>query len=466
MANLCATREAVRRHWSEDCIFYHIYPLGLAGAAARNNYSDRPHAGFESLLPWLLHAKSLGMNAIYLGPIFESMSHGYDTVNYRQIDRRLGDNAAFRSFVTEAHRQGIRIVLDGVFGHVGRDFPAFQDLITHGRKSPYVDWFRGVDFSKDTRFQDGFSYEYWQNAVNLPRLNLGNPDVRSHLFAAIDAWISDFDIDGLRLDTADVLALDFLDALRRHCEGVRPDFWLMGEVVHGDYRTWTQEGRLHSVTNYDAYSDLSSAALGKDLRGVAGTLVRQFGEGGSHRDRALYNFLDNHDVDRIASKLGERSLLFPLHCLLFTMPGIPSIYYGSEWGLMAQKTAHSDTMLRPALDLKDMQKSQCSDLPESIARLARLRDQSEALRHGDYTQWDLGPNHLVFLRQAGEDMVLVALNFGAAPVDISPSLKAPFASELVDLLNPWESMDAPGPCRRIVVPPRWARVLKLSTDQG
>lgn len=447
--------------WYEDSIFYHLYPLGLSGAPARNDFAAPPQARLESLQPWLAHVHDLGANAIYLGPVFESASHGYNTVDYFRVDRRLGNNDSLKSFVAEAHRLGQRVVLDGVFGHVGRDFWAFKDLRQNGRQSIYRDWFRGVDFEKKSQLGDAFDYEYWQYAKDLPRLNLGNPQVRQHLFSAIDQWIADYGIDGLRLDTADVLDLDFLDALREHCEGVRPDFWLMGEVTHGDYRNWAKAGRLHSVTNYEAYSGMSSDALDKKNFEIAATLERQFGENGPFKNTSIYNFLDNHDVDRFASKVQDCSQLYSLYCLLFTMPGVPSIYYGSEWRLQAKRTEADDKMLRPALDLESLQKNESQDLMLAMRRLIDVRLKSNALRYGSYRQLSVDAQHLVFCRETETESVIVAVNSSRAPREISPHLMDYDKLILKDLLNPPDSFKVNGPDQKIEVPAGWARILKV-----
>ena len=251
----------------------------------------------------------------------------------------------------------MRLILDGVFNHVGRDFWAFRDLQHNRQSSPYRDWFAGLRFDARSPYGDPFSYEPWNGHYDLVRLNLANPAVREHLFEAIRSWVRDFDIDGLRLDVADCLDLDFLGALHAFCTTLKPDFWLMGEVVHGDYRRWVNPRTLDSVTNYEAYKGLYSSLSEQNYFEIAYALNRQFGPGGLYTGLPLYNFADNHDVDRVASKLLDSAHLYPLYLLLFTMPGVPSIYYGSEWGLKGQRTPHSDSALRPCLDLAGMQRT-------------------------------------------------------------------------------------------------------------
>lgn len=177
----------------------------------------------------------------------------------------------------------MHVILDAVLGHVGRGFWAFRDVLTHGPSSDYCSWFRGLDFGKRSGLNDSFQYEYWKDAPELPRLALSCPAVRAHLFAAIEHWISRFQIDGLRLDSTDWLDTEFLGALRRHCDGLRPDFWLMGEVIHGDYRRWANPEMLHSVTNYEVYKGLWSSHVNRNYFEIAHSLDRQFGPYGLYR---------------------------------------------------------------------------------------------------------------------------------------------------------------------------------------
>ena len=370
--------------WISSAVFYHIYPLGLCGAPPRNDFTSPPVARLEALHPWLDHLETLGVTAVYLGPVFEASSHGYDTADYFHVDRRLGTEETLAILSDALHARGIRLVLDAVFNHVGRDFWAFRDLQQQGESSSYADWFQNVRFGEQSPYGDPFSYEGWGGHYSLVKLNLDNGAVRSHLFDAVSAWIERFHIDGLRLDAADCIAPDFLRALAEHVRSRKQDFWLMGEIIHGDYRAWANPETLHSVTNYECFKGLYSSFNDKNFFEIAYALNRQFGEGGLYRGIDLYNFADNHDVNRIASLLKQSAHLFPLHILLFTMPGVPSIYYGSEWGICGEKNEGDDSPLRPAIDLAVLEAAPPQPgLPGVISRLARIRAASSALQRGD-----------------------------------------------------------------------------------
>jgi cyclomaltodextrinase / maltogenic alpha-amylase / neopullulanase len=449
-------------HWANAAVFYHIYPLGFCGAPARNDFQSGPAARLEKITAWIPHLHALGVNAVYLGPLFESSAHGYDTADYYHVDRRLGDNATLGRVCAALHQAGMHVILDGVFNHVGRDFWAFRDVQQKGSASPYCGWFRGLDFSRRSPYGDPFAYQGWSGNYDLVKLELGNPDLRRHLFDAVGTWVRDFGIDGLRLDVADCLDPDFMQALRTFTRALRPDFWLMGEVVHGDYRRWANPEMLDSVTNYEAYKGLYSSLVDRNYFEIAYALNRQFGPDGLYRGLPLYDFADNHDVDRVASRLKDPAHLYPLYCLLFGMPGVPSIYYGSEWGLTGRRLPGDDSSLRPCLDLETAAAAAPQpDLPRAIARLAAARRASPALQRGDYTQLHVSAEQLAFLRRTEGEAVVVAVNAAAGPARLALSVPVR-AGRAVDLLNPGESF----PLRdgKLVVDPLpscWGRVLRL-----
>lgn len=445
--------------WWQDATFYHIYPLGLCAAPLQNDFKTVNR--LDALYPWLDHMQALGLDSLYLGPIFQSTSHGYDTVDYYQIDNRLGTEADFARFAAELHRRGLKLILDGVFNHVGRDFWAFKDVQTQGEKSAYRNWFQNLRFGGQSPFGDPFEYEGWQGHHSLVKLNLAHPQVREHLFDAVALWMDQFGIDGLRLDAADCIDLDFLRALHGFTKSRRSDFWLMGEVIHGDYRQWVNPETLDSVTNYECYKGLYSSLAENNYFEIAYALKRQFGPQGLYQELLFYNFVDNHDVDRVASKFEDKALLYPLYILLFTMPGIPSVYYGSEFGLDAVKEPYSDVSLRPALDLNALEShAPQPNLPGVIQRLVELRRQSRAILWGDYREVWVQPNQLAFLRQFEGDSVLIVLNSADQPAEIHLAGLPWQGGLLADGLNPGETFRIEDGQLSLTVPPTWGRLLR------
>jgi cyclomaltodextrinase / maltogenic alpha-amylase / neopullulanase len=450
-------------HWAFDSVFYHIYPLGMCGAPAKNNFSASPVARLEKIYGWLDHLQELGINAVYLGPLFESSRHGYDTVDYFQVDRRLGTNDTLAQLVSAFHQRGMRVILDGVLNHVGRDFWAFRDVLKHKQESSYHVWFQDLFFDGQSPYGDPFIYKGWNGHYDLVTLNNHNLQVRDHLFQAVQMWVHEFEIDGLRLDAADCLNFDFLSELAGYCRRLNPDFWLLGEVVQGDYRRWANPQILDAVTNYECYKGLYSSLNDQNYYEIAYSLNRQFGEFGIYNNLPLYNFADNHDVNRIISNLQNPAHLYPLYCLLFTMPGVPSIYYGSEWGIAGKKRNGSDYALRPSLDLAQVSReSNHPDLVKTIARLAHIRRNSPALCTGDYHQILVNHQQFVFSRQNSQDWVIVAINASNREEPIELRIQARDGAQLIDLLNKGDHFEVKnGKVLLKPVWPNWARILSI-----
>ena len=445
--------------------FYHIYPLGFCGAARYNDGVSAPAdgayglRGIEDHIPRL---RALGINALYIGPLFESMSHGYDTVDYFQVDRRLGTNASLRYLVDRLHENGIMVVLDAVFNHSGRGFFAFKDLVTKKVASEYTDWYVNIDFTQNNAHNDGFSYEGWAGHTSLVKLNTENPDCREHLLNAARFWIDEFDIDGLRLDAADVMNEGFLSALSGVCKQKKPHFWLMGEIVAGDYRRLAREGRLDSVTNYELFKSLWSSFNDKNFFELSWTLGREFAADGLYTDLNLYNFADNHDVNRVASTLKNSAHLFPLYGLLFTVPGIPSLYYGSEYGAGGIRDDWSDAALRPLWNEGWTRHEPAAALYREIARFAGIRARSPALREGTYRELFVAAEQFGFIREKDGEAVIVVVN--AAPEKTQVALdrkKLPDgAARLTDLLS-GETFTVETGGSGFPIYPAWLRILNI-----
>jgi glycosidase len=420
--------------WYDEAIFYHIYPLGLTGAPKENAYGEPEHR-LNTLLPWIDHIKSIGCNAIYIGPLFESVGHGYETTDYKKLDCRLGDNQDLKNFVAECHKKDIKVIFDGVFNHTGRDFFAFKDIKEKREGSQYRDWYCNVNFGGNNEYNDGFCYENWGGYNLLVKLNQRNPAVKDYICDVVRFWVSEFDVDGIRLDAADVLDFDFMKALRHVANEVKPDFWLMGEVIHGDYSRWVNEGTLHSVTNYQLHKALYSGNNDHNFFEIAHTVKRLYEMGSSNPNGfKLYNFVDNHDVERIYTKLNNKAHFTPVHILMYTLPGIPSLYYGSEFGIEGKKEKFSDASLRPALNLEDYKNALTDNsFTALIAALGRTRQQSKALSYGDYRELKLMNRQYAFSRNFEGESVVVTVNNDDS--DFTMTVPAGNAAEYVGALS-------------------------------
>ncbi len=394
--------------WFDNAIIYHIYPLGFCGAP-KFNEGGEPVNRLDKVLDWIPHLKEMNVDAIYFGPVFESVEHGYDTIDYKVIDRRLGTNESFKHICQELHKNGIRIVLDGVFNHVGRKFWAFTDIQEKGSGSKYCGWFQNLNFGGQSPYGDNFWYEGWQNHFNLVKLNLRNPEVCDYLVDVINYWIDEFDIDGIRFDAADCIDFDFFKRLRWVCKNRKPDFWMMAEIIHGDYKRWANNEMNDSVTNYECYKGIYSSHNEKNYFEIAYSMNRQHGNGGIYKGINLYDFVDNHDVNRLASTLSNKQHIYNVYTLLYGMPGIPSIYYGSEYGIEGRKENNSDDNLRPCVSLEQLEAIN-STLYRHIVKLGRIYKAYPALRNGNYESVIVRNQQLIFKRQLDNQTVYVALN--------------------------------------------------------
>lgn len=391
------------RKWYFESVFYQIYPLGFCGAPFEN---DGVLAGrIKKVEEWIPHIKKLGADAIYFSPVFESDTHGYNTRDYKMIDRRLGTNEDFKEVCAKLHEAGIRVVLDGVFNHVGRGFRAFQDVVRNRERSPYLHWFH-ISLEGNSNYNDGLWYEGWEGNYDLVKLNLRNEDVINHILDSVKGWVEEFDIDGLRLDVAYCLDHDFVRRLRAFTDGLKPEFYLLGEMLHGDYNQMVNDQMLHSSTNYECYKGLFSSFNSMNMFEINHSLLRQFGPENwcLYRGKHLLSFVDNHDVTRIASNLTNEKHLPLIYALCFGMPGIPCVYYGSEWGAKANKS-EGDPALRACFDAP-----QWNELSEWIARLSEAKKESKALNYGDFRSVVLTNKQCIFERKCEDERVLVAIN--------------------------------------------------------
>lgn len=394
--------------WAYESVFYQIYPLGFCGAPFENDGVLTPR--IRKVIDWIPHIKNLGANAIYFSPVFESDTHGYNTRDFRKIDVRLGTNEDFADVCQALHKEGIKVVLDGVFNHVGRGFWAFQDVLEKRWDSPYKDWFH-ISFDGNSNYNDGLWYEGWEANYDLVKLNLCHPDVKQHIFDSIRSWVEEFDIDGLRLDVAYCLDENFVRELRAFCDSLKPDFFLVGEMLHGDYNRLMNDSMLHSATNYECYKGLFSSFNSMNMFEIIHSLLRQFGPENwtLYRGKHLLCFVDNHDVSRIASNLTNEQHLPLIYALCFGMPGIPCVYYGSEWGAKANKS-EGDPALRACFDAPVE-----NDLTAWISKLAAAKKASNALNYGDFRSVVLTNRQCIFERKTDSERVLVAINADNVP---------------------------------------------------
>ena len=390
--------------WAYESVFYQIYPLGFCNAPFEND--GKLEHRILKVIDWIPHMKKLGINAVYFSPLFESDTHGYNTRDFRKVDVRLGDNEDFKKVCRALHENGIKIVLDGVFNHVGRGFGPFVDVLKNREASQYVNWFYRIAFDGNSNYNDGLWYEGWEGNYDLVKLNLHNEDLVNYLLESVKFWVEEFDIDGLRLDVAYSLDEGFVKHLRWYTQQLKDNFFLVGEMLHGDYNRLMNDAMLHSATNYECYKGLYSSFNSMNMFEINHSLLRQFGPENwtLYRGKHLLSFVDNHDVTRIASILGNENHLPLIYGLMFGMPGIPCVYYGSEWGTKAEKS-QGDPALRPSFE-----SSQWNELTDFISKLSDAKKNSEALNYGSFKSLLLTNKQCVFERKSERERVMVAIN--------------------------------------------------------
>ncbi len=419
--------------WAYESVFYQIYPLGFCGAPFENDEraeiqeeQEKEHRILK-VLDWTDHIEKLGCDAVYFSPVFDSDTHGYNTRDYRRIDCRLGNNDDFRQVCSTLHERGIRVVLDGVFNHVGRGFWAFRDVLEKREASPYKDWFH-INFGGNSNYNDGLWYEGWEGCFDLVKLNLRNEQVVSHIFECVKGWVEEFNIDGLRLDVAYCLDRDFLRRLREFTSTLKEDFFLVGETLHGDYNQWMNDQACHSVTNYECYKGLYSSFNSMNMFEIIHSLKRQFGPENwtLYKGKHLLSFVDNHDVTRVASILTQPSHLPLIYTLMYTMPGIPIIYYGSEWGAKARKQ-EGDQALRACFD-----KPEWTPLCDHIAALSKAERENKALQYGNFKDLVLTNKQCIFEREFEDNRIIVAINAEEGEYRADFNARAGRARNLVD----------------------------------
>ena len=411
--------------WYDGAVFYHIYPIGMTGAPRTNTFEAGEHR-LNKLLDWLPHIKEIGCDAIYIGPLFESVAHGYETADYKKLDSRLGDNNDLINFVKACHESGIKVIVDGVFNHVGREFFAFKDLKEHRENSAYRDWFKNIHFDWNNDYNDGLYYDSWDGHGTLVNLNHQNPAVREYFLDVARFWISEFDIDGIRLDAADVLDFTFMRELRSVTDSCKQDFWLLGEVIHGDYTRWVNNEMLHSVTNYWLHKALYSGHNDHNYFEIAHT-VKRCTDMGMHIANAFYNFVDNHDVARIITKLNNKAHFFPVHVLLYTLPGKPSIYYGYEFAIEGEKKPYADEILRPELKIEDYKDAvNTNENTKRIAALGNMRLNNQWVGEAGYRELLLTNRQYAFLREYGDKRLVAIVNNDDNNADINLNIGGRF----------------------------------------
>ncbi len=455
--------------WAKEGIIYHIYPLGFFDAPYYAKDEPETVNRLEKIRDYYNHFQEMGVNIIQFGPIFESESHGYNTTDYWKIDHRLGTNDLFKEIVNELHGMGMRIIIDGVFNHVGREFFSFKDVQEHKQHSSKQGW-HYIDFSQShlNPRMDGFDYKNWEGHYGLVKLNLDNHEVREYFFDAAKYWVGEIGIDGWRMDVAYLIGNDFWRDFKRACKSVKSDCFLVGELIHNPYSNWIGPDLLDAGTGYQVYKSIYNGINENNLWELKGVLEQAFHpQWGLNKNIALMNFLGNHDVTRIRSILKDERHVIPAFFLLFTLNGIPKIYYGDEIGLkgIVIPTKSDREVRKPMPSLTTERDPIGNAIYENIKRFIQFRKDNHALAYGNLTPiWadNTNSNMIAFLRKSSQQTLLVVVSTSFKPIKV----KIPLwnlgldESKFVDILNDSTEFWIKNNHLDVEVPGCWGRVLE------
>ncbi|MEU4241737.1 alpha-amylase family glycosyl hydrolase [Actinoplanes sp. NPDC026619] len=378
--------------WPDHAIWWHVYPLGFLGNGKRK---------LPALEGWLDHLLTLGCNGLMLGPVFASESHGYDTTDHFRVDPRLGTEDDLVALIDKAQSLGVRVMLDGVFNHVGRSFSPFADVLSNGAASPYADWF----------VREGDDFRVFEGHRNLVALNHASPAVADHVAGVMEYW-SERGVSAWRLDAAYAVPVPFWRTVTDRVRAKNPGVWFSGEIIHGDYAAYVSEGGLDSVTQYELWKAIWSSLNDTNPHELAWALTR-------HNEMLAgfvpQTFVGNHDVTRIASRLTEPRHLPHALAVLFTVGGVPSIYAGDErgWHGVKEERAGGDDAIRPEFpptpaDLDDYG----VEIQNLHQQLIGIRRRNPWLVRATTEVHTLGDGVLAYTLGAEAGRLAVALNFG------------------------------------------------------
>ena len=398
-----------RAWWVDQAIWWHVYPLGFVGAPIRTE-DAHPGPRLRRLLPWLDYAVTLGVNGLLLGPVSASQTHGYDGLDQLALDPRLGAEADFDDLVEACRERGLRVVLDGVFSHVGSGHPQLAAALAQGPDGP-----DGQLFDIDWQAPGGPSPRVFEGHGDLVRLNHGSPGTATYVAEVMRAWLRR-GIDGWRLDAAYSVDPGFWAPVLAEVRAEYPDAWFLGEVIQGDYPAFVAASGVDSVTQYELWKAVWSSLKDANLYELAWAL-------GRHNDfLATFvpnTFVGNHDVTRIASLVGQGGSVVAL-AVLMTVGGIPSVYYGDEQGYtgIKQERLGGDDDVRPRFpDSPEQLSTLGAPLYAAHQELIGLRRRHPWLVAATTTVLALDNTHLTYRSTAsdGSDFLDVDLDISADP---------------------------------------------------
>lgn len=433
--------------WVPDTVWYQVFP---------ERFCNGSPTGGRDLLPWgsdemdrfdkkfggdllgiikkLDYIKDVGFNGIYLNPIFKSpSSHKYDTTDYFTIDPEFGDNETFRILVEEAHKRGIKVMLDAVFNHCGYLHPYWQDVLKNGANSRYYDCFYIMDPERPLVYgeleegipgeapKESLNYRTFAYAQAMPKWNTGNPIAREYLLNVGCYWIEKYHIDGWRLDVSNEVSHDFWIEFRKRVKSINPEVYILGENWDNSY-PWLQGDQFDAVMNYELAIPAWNffRANGKeekkyDAQDFQYAISKLLTDYPKHITKNLFNLLDSHDTERILNIVGNNIEIVKLaYIFLFTFPGTPCIYYGSEVGMSGDEHSNRQCMVWEG-------EKQNIKLSTFIHRLIELRKKHESFKTTEF-RWiplETDSNTVLYKKETDQETLYVLIHNEDKPVDLS-----------------------------------------------
>lgn len=392
--------------WVEHAIWWQIYPLGFVGAFPADPPPSAEEHRLSRIAAWLDHALELGASGLALGPVFASTTHGYDTTDHYRIDPRLGDDGDFDHLVAEARRRGLRILLDGVFNHVGSDFPRYQEALAGGDDT----WFR----------KRGNGFATFEGHDGLITLNHGNTAVVDYVADVMSHWLRR-GADGWRLDAAYAVPDEFWAEVLPRVRAEFPDAWFVGEVIHGDYAGTVAGSTFDSVTQYELWKAVWSSLNDANFHELDHALRRH--------DEFLdafvpMTFVGNHDVTRIASRVDDARHAAHALVLMLTTGGTPSVYAGDEWAYRGVKEERfgGDDAVRPEFPATPEASEHLGhDAFRLHQHLIGLRRRHPWLHTARTSPLHLSNSQYVYRAGSDDGSLVVALNVDDEPLRMSLS---------------------------------------------
>ena len=437
--------------WVNNTIWYQIFPdrfyngdrtinptNTLEWGSKKPKNEDMYGGDLRGIIEKLDYLKDLGINGIYLTPIFKASSvHKYDTIDYYEIDEVFGNKETFKELVEKAHSKDIKIMLDGVFNHCGKEFPLWQDVLKNGPDSKYYNWFMINKWPIDTTKKGTEDKSFYSFAFtsNMPKLNTNNQEVVNYILDICEYWVKEFDIDGWRLDVANEISHYLCKEIRKRLKAIKPDIYILGEIWH-DSIEWLRGDEFDSVMNYPLQSAITSFWKNTSMTNVEfmRKVNRCYETYMEQTNNVLFNLLDSHDTDRLIHRVEDENIFWQQLTILFTLVGSPCIFYGTE---IALEGAY-DPDCRACMPWDKIEQGIYNDKIEKLKKLINIRKEIEAFRNNNIEFLNEKENTRVikYYKKDNKQKFLITIN--ASDKDINVEYKKEIFSNLLNgnILSP------------------------------